>query len=107
MNELKLLNAFSLNMVSESKGSLLFREISLDEARGLLDGGFESAVGHSDTAAVMASQLGVTVPAIRATIALKKGDSAIVGQYKGPRLPEGASTLPEGASIVWYLIEVA
>jgi hypothetical protein len=104
---MQLLNAFSLNMVAEPQGSLLFREIPLDEARNLLAAGFMSAVGHADTAAVMASQLGVTVPTNRATIAFTKGDRAIVGQYKGPRLPEGATALPEGATIVWYSIEVA
>jgi hypothetical protein len=104
---MRLLNAFSLNMVVEPLGSLLFREIPLDEARAILAAGFESAVGHADTAAVMADQLGMAVPANRTTIAFHKGDRAVVGQYKGPRLPEGATTLPAGASIAWYLIEVA
>lgn len=33
--------------------------------------------------------------------------SAIVGQYDGPRLPEGAIALPEGASIRWVFVYVA
>ena len=27
-----------------------------------------------------------------------------MGQYSGPRLPEGSTSLPEGATIKWYLI---
>jgi hypothetical protein len=104
---IKLLNAFSLNMVDEPQGALHFKEISLPEAKDLLGGGFESAVGHADTAAVMADQLGIRVSANRVTIALHKGDCAVVGQYRGPRLEEGVSKLPEGASIVWYFIEFA
>jgi len=104
---IRLLNAFSLNMVAESQGSLHFKEISLPDARDLLGGGFESAVGHADTAAVMADQLGIGVSANRVTIAFHKGDRAVVGQYRGPRLEEGVSKLPEGASIIWYFIELA
>jgi hypothetical protein len=42
----------------------------------------------------------------RVNVSLKPGDAAIVGQYIGPRLPEGATTLPEGATIKWLLTEV-
>ena len=73
-----LLNAFSLNMI----------------------------VGHADTAAVFSSVLGVEIPCNRATVALKEGDVALVGQYSGPRLPEGATALPEGAAIKWVVVGV-
>lgn len=101
---MKLLNALSLNMVVAPEGALRFKEIPLDEAQAILAAGFESVVGHADTAAVLTSQLGMAVPAVRATIALSKGDRAVVGQYKGPRLPEGATALPDGATIVWYAV---
>jgi hypothetical protein len=29
-----------------------------------------------------------------------------VGQYTGPRLPEGSKTLPEGASVEWLFVTV-
>jgi len=101
-----LLNAFSLNMLAEFPSRPCFEEISLDEAREALGDSFESAVGHADTAAVFSEQLGIVVPANRMTIALKKGDIAVVGQYRGPRLPEGATTLPDGATIAWYRVTV-
>ena len=39
-------------------------------------------------------------------VALKEGDVALVGQYSGPRLPEGATTLLEGATIKWMVVVV-
>jgi hypothetical protein len=69
-------------------------------------GGVDSAVGHADTAAVFSSLLGVPVPMERRTVTLQPGETALVGQYSGPRLPEGATTLPEEATITWLLVTV-
>lgn len=63
-----------------------------------------SVVGHADTAAVFAAVLGRPVAVNRATIKLEKGHCLLVGQYIGPRLPEGATTLPEGATIEWWVV---
>lgn len=103
---MKLLNAFSLNMFAAFPAQMSVREISLEEARALAKAGLESAVGHADTANVFASQLGTEVPANRVTVSLAKGDVCLVGQYRGPRLPEGATVLPEGATIQWLVVEV-
>ena len=99
-----LLNAFSLNMLA-GNADVHVREVSLDTARNLAKV-CTSAVGHADTAAVFSSVLGVAVPCNRATVALKDGDAALVGQYSGPRLPEGAVSLPEGAAIKWLVVGV-
>ena len=102
-----LLNSVSLNMVADlTEGSLRFEEISPEEARRLLGPDFTSAVGHADTAAVYAAELGVPVETNRITVALNKGDVVVVGQYRGPRLAEGATTLPDGAKIVWLRVEL-
>lgn len=101
-----LMNAFSLNMLSVFPAQPLFEEISLDEVRAMLSGGFESAVGHADTASVFSEVLGLDVPAERISVSLSEGDCAVIGQYRGPRLPEGATTLPEGATIVWLRVTV-
>jgi len=103
---MKILNAFSLNMVSVFPTEFHVQEISLQEAQAKLADGVDSAVGHEDTAAVFTAVLGVEVPANRATVALNKDDIVLVGQYIGPRLPEGATTLPAGATIKWLLVEV-
>lgn len=108
-----LINAFSANMLADFPVSVTFTEITAADARLTLsaieaDGDdWFSAVGHADTAAVFAAVLGdVIVPCNRATVCMRAGDAAILGQYSGPRLPEGATALPEGASIKWILVEV-
>ena len=104
---IKLMNAFSLNMVADGQFPVQpqFKEISIDQAKELLGEGFESCVGHADTANLYTGLLGISVPAVRATISLKIGDIAVIGQYRGTRLPEGAHKIPEGATIQWiYLV---
>ncbi len=97
-----LLNAFSLSMLT-IPATVRVRAATLDEARAAAA---ESAVGHADTAAVFAAVLGVQVECRRATVALRHGASAVVGQYMGPRLPEGATRLPDGATIQWLRVDV-
>jgi hypothetical protein len=101
-------NAFSLNMIAETPATIDVRSISLDQAQAILAGGdFQSAVGHADTALLFQDALGVRVPMDRRTISLRPGDTLLVGQYVGPRLPEGTTRLPEGATIRWLLVRVA
>lgn len=99
-----LLNAFSMNMVAGFPLTTFIEEVSLQEAQLLLSGEHLSAVGHADTAAVFSEQLGFTVPMNRVSLALHAGDVAVIGQYRGPRLAEGASTLPAGATIQWLRV---
>jgi hypothetical protein len=101
-----LLNSFSLNMVATLPTAPRFSEISVEQARKLLSSTLESGVGHADTAALFAEVLGMEVPRNRTTVALKPGDEAIIGQYRGPRLPEGAYTLPDGATIQWIKLDM-
>ena len=100
-----ILNAFSLNMIV-GNADIVVREVSRAVAASLASG-CVSAVGHADTAAVFSSVLGVEIPCNRVTVALKDGDLALVGQYSGPRLPEGATSLPEGATIKWLVVRVS
>ena len=100
-----LLNAFSLNMLA-GNADIHVREVSLDTARNLAKIA-TSAVGHADTAAVFADVLGVPVPCNRVSVSLDHCATALVGQYSGPRLPEGASKLPEGATIKWMIVGVS
>ena len=99
-----ILNAFSLNMLV-GNADVIVREVSQKVAASLAPA-CVSAVGHADTAAVFSSVLGVEIPCNRATVAIKDGDVALVGQYSGPRLPEGATSLPEGATIKWMVVGV-
>lgn len=75
--------------------------------RLILDGKIEmqSAVGHDDTAWLLANELGLPVPVNRVSVKLDNPDiRAIIGQYVGPRLPEGTKTLPEGAKFEWWIV---
>lgn len=105
-----ILNAFSFNMVEVPHThpmNITAVALTAEEAVEYIDSNQPvSGVGHADTAAVFAATLKRDVPAVRATIKLNPGDSALIGQYSGPRLPEGATALPEGATIKWLLVAV-
>ena len=100
-----LTNAFSLNMLGFFPASIQVEELSVGAAREYALSA-ESAVGHADTAAVFADCLGVPVEARRVTVSLQSGSELVVGQYIGPRLQEGATKLPEGATIKWLKVSV-
>ena len=103
-------NAFSLKMLPEwvAVGNITFKRLTLEQARELFAQGekFTSAVGHADTAAVYSQHLGVEIPVNRVDARFIPGiaETMLIGQFFGPRLPEGATTLPEGAEIQWILV---
>lgn len=88
-----LMNAFSLQMV-DTPCVCRFTEVEK------LPEGLESAVGHSDTAAVL------NVPMNRVNVKLNSGDIAYIAQLQGGRLPEGSTTLPEGFSFKYIRVDV-
>lgn len=110
-----LINAFSANMLAVFPANVVFSEITAEEARLQLllsaeaqgEGDvIRSAVGHQATADLFSQVLGVPVECRRETVSLGIGDWAILGQYSGPRLAEGATELPEGATIKWLWVNV-
>ena len=104
-------NAFSLNMLTLGVGAtdLQVCRVPPEYIRGEIEeaGCYASIVGHADTAAVVSSQLGLDIPCNRATFQLEEDHILFVGQYKGPRLPEGATSLPEGAKVEWAMVTIA
>ncbi len=117
-----LVNAFSLNMINISDTlTVTFKKLTVNEAKRLLapDGHLAPdvvlAIGHTDTAAIVGDLLGlpekdiarmVEAARTRPTVKMFTGDKAVVAQYIGPRLPEGATKLPEGARIEFFLVEL-
>ena len=98
-------NAFSLNMI-EKDCTITLKNISLNEVLGTLSTyKFKSIVGHNDTAVLFSNVLGLHIPCNRETFILKN-ETLIVGQYKGPRLEEGATKLPQNSSIKWMQVEL-
>lgn len=89
-----LLNAFSLQMLSEFPAQVTFEEVDN------LPEGLTSAIGHQDTANVLG------VPMNRVNVNLSKGDVAYVAQLQGGRLPEGSTTLPDGFSFKFIKVTV-
>lgn len=98
-----LANAFSLNMLQEGGTLIITREhISSKEVPEEA----VSVVGHDDIASVLSGILGREVVKNRVNNKVLEGDELYVAQYLGPRLPEGATSLPEGAKIEFYKITV-
>lgn len=96
-------NAFSLQMVG-SEADLLVRPATVEE---ITSADFISCIGHADTANVLAGILDRPVEANRLSIKLNEGDVLYVAQVMGGRLPEGATTLPEGMKIEFRRVELA
>ena len=92
-------NAFSLQMVSETKYQLNIEEISKDFFDEIKDKAL-SCIGHEDTANLL------QVDFNRTNISLLKGDILYVAQLTGGRLPEGATELPEGFSFKFLKVEL-
>jgi len=102
-------NAFSVNMLDETS-TFTFVKTSKLRAREIVskamrEGSFKSIVGHNETAVMFGLELDVEVPCNRTTYTFRYGDAMLIGQYSGPRLPEGATKLPEGAKIQWWTVE--
>lgn len=92
-------NALSLNMMSIDDFSLLrIKKVSASD----IPEDVESVIGHPDTAKVVGNLLGFETPFNRVSLQLERDDILYVAQYKGPRLPEGATTLPDGATLDFY-----
>jgi len=97
---MKLANAFSINMLS-GDSVVKFTQITAEQARELLKDRIESFVGHNDTANVLTTLLGIPITINRASLIAQQGERFIVAQFSGPRLPEGTTSLPEGAKITF------
>lgn len=94
-----LANAFSLTMLPiEAMDFVRVKKINPND----VPADVESAIGHQDTAKVVSSILGFEVKPNRVSLMLTENDVLYVAQYTGPRLPEGATTLPEGANLEFF-----
>lgn len=108
---LYVVNAFSLNMLKE-KAKLACKIVSREDVKKLWSSPASSlvgrtvAIGHKDTARIVGNELGTAMTENRISVKVEYGDVLLVAQYTGPRLPEGATELPEGANIVWWKVSV-
>lgn len=112
---MKIMNAFSIQMIldligetdGENQVTASFSPLSKEKAAAILDlDGVDSFIGHKETADIVSKMLGMEIPFQRRFAKLVPGEAAIIAQVKGGRLPEGATTLPEGMEIVFILVMV-
>ena len=66
-----------------------------------------SAIGHADTARIVSGLLGVEMPANRIAVKITGMEILVVAHYSGERLPEGATTQPEGAKVEFFEVSLA
>lgn len=103
--KIKLLNGLPLGSMPAGC-VILCREITQDEAKEFLAKGFDSYIGHVDTANILSNLLSMQIVFNRSSAIFEKDDKIIVASYVGMRLPEGATTLPENSRFRFFLVEV-
>jgi len=96
-------NAFSLQMLKAFPAQVSVEEVDAAEVPAEA----VSVIGHADTAAVVSDILGRDVQPNRVAISLERGDELYVFQLFGGRLPEGATSLPEGFSYKFLRVTIA
>ena len=92
MNKSYISNAFSLNMMNEKYYDIHVDEMDIGDLDNIRNN-VESVIGHKELADIF------NFPCNRVSLALDLTDTLYVLQYSGPRLPEGATSLPENATI--------
>ena len=106
--EVIISNAFSFNMVEIGRrANIEMMPVEASQVADLAGEKWTSAIGHADIAALASVSAAMDIPTNRKTVSLGSGTHRIlIAQYQGPRLPEGAKQLPEGASMVWLAVKV-
>lgn len=102
---IKLANAFSIQML-QGGAVVNFAPCTKEYVARELNSGFESYIGHPDLATIIGNTIGVDIPSNRSSLTLTEDDVLIVAQYRGPRLPEGATKLPENATIEFWKVMI-
>lgn len=108
-----LTNAFSLNMLAKLNALVAVQEIGIGEARKMIseahkNGKLTNAIGHPNTDLLARKVLELDIPAgERKTVRVHNDEYVVVCQYIGPRLEEGATELPENATLKWIRVYVS
>ncbi len=113
-----LVNSFSINMLDRKSGArdISFIPVAREAVKNLVINHsfreeFACAIGHEDTARAVAIDLGMPelaepwaeIAKTRPTISAE-GNSLIVAQYRGERLPAGTTELPIGAILEYWQV---
>ena len=95
-------NSFSINMLNSNQ-KLHFTKLSGWNIKRFTEVAI-SAFGHEDIARIVSLNTGQEFKQNRISISLDETSSVLIAQYRGPRLPEGATQLPDGAEIEYWLV---
>jgi len=101
-----LANAFSLQMIDIDTSEESFLQVTSVRAEEVAEADFVSVIGHADTANVVSGILNREVKMNRQSVKLTLMDTLYVAQVVGGRLPEGATTLPEGFRIEFLKVRL-
>lgn len=102
-------NAFSLQMVDlKAHNFIETAPFTVEKVKQYFDDGLEiiSCIGHQDLANVVSNILKEDIKSNRINVKLLPDDILIVAQLTGGRLPEGATTLPDGFKIEFVGVRV-
>jgi hypothetical protein len=91
-------------MLARLDASIKTEELTIPQTIEAIANGFESGMGHSTE--LVSSILGMDIPVNRSNNKIQDGESILVAQYVGPRLPEGCTELPEGATMKFIKVTV-
>lgn len=104
---IKLVNAFSVQMLNNFDTLIQFKEISKDEAAELLQNNeFESYIGHSDTVTVINNELNIGAMLQRKFAKINSDDILVIAQFVGGRLPEGCCKLPDNIELKYITAQI-
>jgi len=104
-----LCNAFSLNMLGCDFCDINIQKVSVNYVNKFIGNNYvQNAIGHKETDVIVRNMLNNdNIPTgDRINVSLDELNTLVVAQYKGPRLPEGTTQLPEGATIEFYIVKM-
>lgn len=100
INMIYIGNVFTFGFLANKNVDIKSRQITWKEFDQALQGEFVNYMGHEDVARMVGLEQN------RISISVKSGDVVYLAQYDGPRLEEGATVLPQGATLVPLKVEV-
>lgn len=95
-----LLNGWGWTMPQPKKGYIKYDDLTADEFEKELKGDCVSCIGNPVLARIL------DVPYAPSWVRLKEGDTAIVIQIQGGKIPQNAKTLPLDVNLKFTKVEV-